>query len=111
VNRSERFLRRLEIAGPLGVCLSEVIPSDAYTMRNACATARRQGHKIRSERCHEHQHKAAVSRYFLEGAYGEWVEPVAGGSPLTQGAGATSRGAPAPLDLFPLVSRRLGHGI
>ena len=105
MNRAERFLRRLEMAGAEGICLDEVIRDDAYTMRNACATARQMGYKIRSERCRKHRHASSVRRYFLEGRLSE--KRGDSSNPQTDdGVGVPYR-APAPT-LFPEPYERRG---
>jgi hypothetical protein len=114
MNRVDRLVYRLENAGSEGVCLAEVDQADAYTMRNACVTARQTGYRIRSERCRKHRHSSTVSRYFLEGKVAPSSVAVesCGGSPAN-GVGATPL-APAPtaLDLFPEVTPlRQGHGL
>lgn len=100
-NRTERFLRRLEMAGAEGICLAEVDREDAYTMRNACATARQMGHNIRSERCRKHRHSSTVSRYFREGAKGQVTVDRESDLTGTDEPGAVTVPVAAPLPLFP----------
>lgn len=55
-----RLLRSLP-----AVCVSDVGPAVAYTLRNRVAELRASGFDIRSSRCRRHPHRASVAEYRL----------------------------------------------
>lgn len=108
MNRSQRLVRLLEMAGPEGICLSEVVPEDAYTLRNAVVEAIASGYRIRSERCRKHRHSSTVSRYFKGGAEGK-VYPLRG--KVSPQKTVSQGGAAVAPPLFPEPFARRGNAL
>lgn len=108
MNRAQRLVRLLEMAGLEGICLSEVVPEDAYTLRNAVVEAIASGYRIRSERCRKHRHSSTVSRYYKEG--GKKLTVVHGEEDLTSKTASQGGAAVAP-PLFPEPFARRGNAL
>lgn len=63
--QKRRILALLRMAGPAGVCISNVPTELAYTARNRVSELRREGFEIEGSPCRVHNHHSAVSRYVL----------------------------------------------
>ena len=63
-SQKSRVLNLLTVY-PLGVCMWQVSPDLAYTLRNRVSELRRDGVSIESAPCKVHRHRGLVYRYWL----------------------------------------------
>jgi len=70
VSQRETVLRLLR-EHPTGICVADVPPEIAYTLRNRISELHAHGHPIVSRVCRQHKHGSAVRRYSLTGEVDE----------------------------------------
>jgi hypothetical protein len=114
--QARRVLSVLRQSYPGWACLRE-FGRDSHVARNRISEMRSAGWAIEVRRCRRHDHEGQIAEYrLLTIAEYRLLEGEPGGPTTDLEASTCLSGAEvpptsAPLDLFPLVSRRLGHGI